>query len=90
MAGQLSMGEGRRDRESSKILCTKPVCGPDQALIRVSCAGCCGSDLPICSKGMFAQTTSETRGCEFAGVIEPVGNRPSKSGSPDGLPLSLF
>lgn len=51
----------------------KPVCGPDDALIRVSYAGICGSDLHIYNKGMFIQNIPETMGHEFVGVIEEVG-----------------
>ena len=31
----------------------KPACGPNEALIKVSYAGICGSDLHIYNKGMF-------------------------------------
>lgn len=51
----------------------KPVCGADDALIRVSYAGICGSDLHIYNKGMFVQNIPETMGHEFVGVIEETG-----------------
>lgn len=51
----------------------KPDFGPDEALIRVSYAGICGSDLHIYNKGMFIQNIPETMGHEFVGVIEKVG-----------------
>ena len=53
----------------------KPVCGPDEALIKVAYAGICGSDLHIYNKGMFIQNIPETMGHEFAGVIEAVGDQ---------------
>lgn len=53
----------------------KPSCGPDEALIRVSYAGICGSDLHIYNKGMFIQNIPETMGHEFVGIIEAVGDR---------------
>lgn len=52
----------------------KPVCGPDEALIKVAYAGICGSDLHIYNKGMFIQNIPETMGHEFVGVIEAVGD----------------
>ncbi len=51
----------------------KPSWGPDDALIKVSYAGICGSDLHIYNKGMFIQNIPETMGHEFVGVIEAVG-----------------
>jgi 2-desacetyl-2-hydroxyethyl bacteriochlorophyllide A dehydrogenase len=51
----------------------KPVCGPGQALIKVACAGICGSDLHIYRKGMFMTYIPETMGHEFSGVVEQVG-----------------
>lgn len=51
----------------------KPVCGDGDALIKVSYAGICGSDLHIYNKGMFIQNIPETMGHEFVGVIEEVG-----------------
>ena len=54
-----------------------PACGPNQALIKVSYAGICGSDLHIYNKGMFVQNVPETMGHEFVGVIEEVGSEVS-------------
>ncbi|HOV79292.1 MAG TPA: alcohol dehydrogenase catalytic domain-containing protein [Bacillota bacterium] len=51
----------------------RPVCGPGQALVRVACAGICGSDLHIFRKGMFVARVPETMGHEFSGVVEEVG-----------------
>ncbi len=51
----------------------KPVCGPGQALIKVTFAGICGSDLHIFRKGMFVTSIPETMGHEFSGVVEQVG-----------------
>ena len=53
----------------------KPACGPEEALIKVSYAGICGSDLHIYNKGMFIQNIPETMGHEFVGVIEAVGSQ---------------
>lgn len=53
----------------------KPSYGPDEALIRVSYAGICGSDLHIYNKGMFIQNIPETMGHEFVGIIETVGDQ---------------
>lgn len=55
----------------------KPACGPNEALIKVSYAGICGSDLHIYNKGMFIQNIPETMGHEFVGVIEEVGSQVS-------------
>lgn len=55
----------------------KPACGSNEALIKVSYAGICGSDLHIYNKGMFIQNIPETMGHEFVGVIEEVGNQVS-------------
>ncbi len=54
----------------------KPVCGPDQVLIRVSYACICGSDQHI-FKGEFHPRTSTplVMGHEFAGTIVEAGNR---------------
>lgn len=52
----------------------KPSCGEKEALIKVSYAGICGSDLHIYNKGMFIQNIPETMGHEFVGVVEKVGN----------------
>jgi 2-desacetyl-2-hydroxyethyl bacteriochlorophyllide A dehydrogenase len=51
----------------------KPGCGPGQALIKVACAGICGSDLHIFRKGMFMTYVPETMGHEFSGIVEQVG-----------------
>lgn len=53
----------------------QPACGPTDALIQVSYAGICGSDLHIYNKGMFIQNIPETMGHEFVGVIREVGDR---------------
>lgn len=53
----------------------KPACGPTDALIQVSYAGICGSDLHIYNKGMFIQNIPETMGHEFVGVIRQVGDQ---------------
>lgn len=45
----------------------KPACGPNEALIKVSYAGICGSDLHIYNKGMFIQNIPETMG--FIGEV---------------------
>lgn len=55
----------------------KPACGPTDALIQVSYAGICGSDLHIYNKGMFIQNIPETMGHEFVGVI-PSGGGPGE------------
>lgn len=55
----------------------KPSCKPDEALIKISYAGICGSDLHIYNKGMFIQNIPETMGHEFVGVIEAVGSEVS-------------
>lgn len=52
----------------------KPSFGKTEALIKVSYAGICGSDLHIYNKGMFVQNIPETMGHEFVGVIEEVGD----------------
>ncbi|MGN1350437.1 MAG: zinc-binding dehydrogenase [Anaerovoracaceae bacterium] len=52
----------------------KPVPGPGEALIRVACAGICGSDLHIYNRGMFIQNIPEIMGHEFSGVVEAVGS----------------
>lgn len=62
---------GIRDVRCEEI--KKPSYGPDDALIRVSYAGICGSDLHIYNKGMFIQNIPETMGHEFVGIIEAVG-----------------
>lgn len=51
----------------------KPECGPGQALIKVACAGICGSDLHVFRKGMFVTSIPETMGHEFSGVVEQIG-----------------
>lgn len=56
----------------------KPVCGPEDALIKVAYAGICGSDLHIYNKGMFIQNIPETMGHEFVGIIEEVGSEVKK------------
>lgn len=53
----------------------KPVCGVNDALIKISYAGICGSDLHIYNKGMFIQNIPETMGHEFVGIIEEVGEQ---------------
>ncbi|MGE4277797.1 MAG: zinc-binding dehydrogenase [Lawsonibacter sp.] len=63
---------GLRDVRCEEI--EKPSCGPDDALIRVSYAGICGSDLHIYNKGMFIQKIPEIMGHEFVGIIEAVGS----------------
>lgn len=62
---------GLRDVRYEEI--EKPSYGPDDALVRVSYAGICGSDLHIYNKGMFVQNIPETMGHEFVGIIEAVG-----------------
>ena len=52
----------------------KPSCQANEALIKISYAGICGSDLHIYNKGMFIQNIPETMGHEFVGVIEEIGS----------------
>lgn len=67
---------GIRDVRCEEI--EKPVCQANEALIRVSYAGICGSDLHIYNKGMFIQNIPETMGHEFVGVIEEIGSGVSR------------
>lgn len=52
----------------------KPSYQANEALIKISYAGICGSDLHIYNKGMFIQNIPETMGHEFVGVIEEIGS----------------
>lgn len=51
----------------------KPGYRANEALIKVSYGGICGSDLHIYNKGMFIQNIPETMGHEFVGTIEAIG-----------------
>jgi len=52
-----------------------PIFGPKEALVKISYAGICGSDLHIFRKGMFIKSIPITMGHEFSGVIEVVGSK---------------
>jgi 2-desacetyl-2-hydroxyethyl bacteriochlorophyllide A dehydrogenase len=52
----------------------KPICGLNEALVRISYAGICGSDLHVFRKGMFVQSVPIIMGHEFSGIIEVVGS----------------
>lgn len=53
----------------------KPAPKSNEALIKVSYAGICGSDMHIYNKGMFVEHIPEIMGHEFVGIIESVGEQ---------------
>jgi (R,R)-butanediol dehydrogenase / meso-butanediol dehydrogenase / diacetyl reductase len=59
----------------------RPVPGPDDALLRVSHVGVCGSDLLVWSGGIDRVRPPVALGHEFSGVVESA---PSDSGLRDG------
>lgn len=53
---------------------TKPVPKSGEALIKVSYAGICGSDMHIYNKGMFVEIVPNPMGHEFVGIIEEMAD----------------
>ncbi|MDO4975640.1 MAG: alcohol dehydrogenase catalytic domain-containing protein [Eubacteriales bacterium] len=53
---------------------SKPIPKSGEALIKVSYAGICGSDMHIYNKGMFVEIVPNPMGHEFVGVIEEMAD----------------